>query len=62
MSKQVSEASLSKQTLALMWGATGEQEWTPALTTGMSIIVCKILLCINTYQDEYLVLNVSWKL
>lgn len=20
--------------LALLWGATGEQEWTPALTTG----------------------------
>lgn len=22
------------KTLTLLWGATGEQEWTPALTTG----------------------------
>lgn len=22
---------------ALLWGATGEQEWTPALTTGMRL-------------------------
>lgn len=27
--------------IALLWGATGEQEWTPALTTG--------LLCPQTF-------------
>lgn len=26
--------STNNATLALLWGATGEQEWTPALTTG----------------------------
>lgn len=25
--------------LTLLWGATGEQEWTPALTTGMKSIM-----------------------
>lgn len=25
------------KTLTLLWGATGEQEWTPALTTGIYI-------------------------
>lgn len=26
------------KTLTLLWGATGEQEWTPALTTGMKLL------------------------
>lgn len=26
------------KTLTLLWGATGEQEWTPALTTGKKAI------------------------
>lgn len=26
------------KTLTLLWGATGEQEWTPALTTGKNLV------------------------
>lgn len=26
------------KSLTLLWGATGEQEWTPALTTGLQTI------------------------
>lgn len=25
---------ISNKSMTLLWGATGEQEWTPALTTG----------------------------
>lgn len=27
-------SSTGNKSLTLLWGATGEQEWTPALTTG----------------------------
>lgn len=27
-------STTNNASLALLWGATGEQEWTPALTTG----------------------------
>lgn len=26
---------MTNKSLTLLWGATGEQEWTPALTTGL---------------------------
>lgn len=33
--------------LTLLWGATGEQEWTPALTTGQCMIHCVfVFLCL----------------
>lgn len=28
-------SSTGNKSLTLLWGATGEQEWTPALTTGL---------------------------
>lgn len=28
-------STTNNASLALLWGATGEQEWTPALTTGL---------------------------
>lgn len=30
-------SSTGNKSLTLLWGATGEQEWTPALTTGLHI-------------------------
>lgn len=37
------------KTLTLLWGATGEQEWTPALTTGKNSISYsyKLILRLN---------------
>lgn len=29
-------STTNNASLALLWGATGEQEWTPALTTGFT--------------------------
>lgn len=29
-----SNSNVENKSLTLLWGATGEQEWTPALTTG----------------------------
>lgn len=37
--------------LALLWGATGEQEWTPALTTGWYTLSW----CFNTFDGIVLV-------
>lgn len=31
-------SSTGNKSLTLLWGATGEQEWTPALTTGLHIL------------------------
>lgn len=28
-------STIANKSLTLLWGATGEQEWTPALTTGL---------------------------
>lgn len=28
-----------QKSLTLLWGATGEQEWTPALTTGITATI-----------------------
>lgn len=36
-------STTNNASLALLWGATGEQEWTPALTTGW----CDILMCFS---------------
>lgn len=33
-------STTNNASLALLWGATGEQEWTPALTTGMYTGCC----------------------
>lgn len=30
-----SSSARTNKSLTLLWGATGEQEWTPALTTGL---------------------------
>lgn len=35
----VGTPTTNNASLALLWGATGEQEWTPALTTGMDFIM-----------------------
>lgn len=34
-----SSARQSTKSLTFLWGATGEQEWTPALTTGKFIVL-----------------------
>lgn len=46
--------STNNASLALLWGATGEQEWTPALTTGQfflrdCVIKCVYLKCKLAY-------------
>lgn len=35
-------SSGTNKSLTLLWGATGEQEWTPALTTGLPINIPNI--------------------
>lgn len=32
--KEMTDRNLGARMLTRLWGATGEQEWTPALTTG----------------------------
>ena len=33
--KAANPSTMAKKSITLLWGATGEQEWTPALTTGL---------------------------
>jgi len=33
--KTAKPLTMANKSLTLLWGATGEQEWTPALTTGL---------------------------
>lgn len=57
-----SSARQSTKSLTFLWGATGEQEWTPALTTGkfsfillftgvfyhaLFLVVCIVLVILN---------------
>ena len=45
-------SSTGNKSLTLLWGATGEQEWTPALTTGLHydiyIMIYTYIYCITT--------------
>jgi hypothetical protein len=41
--------STNKKSLILLWGATGEQEWTPALTTGNKVLTFFFKLKISIY-------------
>lgn len=41
-------SAMTNKSLTLLWGATGEQEWTPALTTGLLYYI------LNNQQNEYL--------
>lgn len=37
----------------LLWGATGEQEWTPALTTGILILLITFQKTICSFHNTY---------
>ncbi|XP_026329344.1 GATOR complex protein DEPDC5 isoform X2 [Hyposmocoma kahamanoa] len=45
--------------LALLWGATGEQEWTPALTTDVSW--CRRILSKPRWNEANRAIGVDWK-
>lgn len=45
--------STNNASLALLWGATGEQEWTPALTTGVDWKSLTIPACLPITTDYF---------
>lgn len=48
------------KTLTLLWGATGEQEWTPALTTGIHIFSYLTLYkMLRHYKSYYFVIQLD---
>lgn len=42
-------SAVTNKSLTLLWGATGEQEWTPALTTGLHTDIFFGIIRINIY-------------
>ena len=38
LANNIDKRASGQKSLTLLWGATGEQEWTPALTTGSYLI------------------------
>ncbi|CAH0720683.1 unnamed protein product, partial [Brenthis ino] len=46
-------AATNNASLALLWGATGEQEWTPALTTGVDWKSLTIPACLPITTDYF---------
>ncbi|KAJ2952641.1 hypothetical protein O0L34_g6972 [Tuta absoluta] len=46
-------ATTNNASLALLWGATGEQEWTPALTTGVDWKSLTIPACLPITTDYF---------
>lgn len=50
MSNNVNEPPKSStKSCTLLWGATGEQEWTPVLTTGTFFTVTLIIHCSSLF-------------
>ncbi|KAK9511936.1 hypothetical protein O3M35_000495 [Rhynocoris fuscipes] len=45
--------SVNRKSLTLLWGATGEQEWTPALTTGVDWKSLTIPACLPITTDYF---------
>ncbi|KAG7211009.1 hypothetical protein KM043_016376 [Ampulex compressa] len=48
-----SNLATGSKTLTLLWGATGEQEWTPALTTGVDWKSLTIPACLPITTDYF---------
>ncbi|CAG9783619.1 unnamed protein product [Diatraea saccharalis] len=48
-----SSSTTNNASLALLWGATGEQEWTPALTTGVDWKSLTIPACLPITTDYF---------
>ncbi|XP_073982946.1 GATOR complex protein Iml1 isoform X2 [Rhodnius prolixus] len=53
MSGLLTPHSVNRKSLTLLWGATGEQEWTPALTTGVDWKSLTIPACLPITTDYF---------
>ncbi|CAG7725373.1 unnamed protein product [Allacma fusca] len=53
MTRQSSDGNLGNRMLTLLWGATGEQGWTPALTTGVDWKSLTIPACLPITTDYF---------
>jgi len=42
--KAANPSTMANKSLTLLWGATGEQEWTPALTTGLILVFLNLFI------------------
>ncbi|KAJ9573995.1 hypothetical protein L9F63_008625, partial [Diploptera punctata] len=49
----------NNKSLTLLWGATGEQEWTPALTTDQSIPL-NFLTSLTSHQNVYICCDIKY--
>ncbi|KYN45026.1 DEP domain-containing protein 5, partial [Trachymyrmex septentrionalis] len=51
--KAANPSAMANKSLTLLWGATGEQEWTPALTTGEAIFIrCLCVMVMSSNVGE----------
>ncbi|XP_071633733.1 GATOR complex protein Iml1 isoform X2 [Temnothorax longispinosus] len=51
--KAANPSAMANKSLTLLWGATGEQEWTPALTTGVDWKSLTIPACLPITTDYF---------
>ncbi|XP_018377284.1 PREDICTED: DEP domain-containing protein 5 isoform X3 [Trachymyrmex cornetzi] len=51
--KVANPSAMANKSLTLLWGATGEQEWTPALTTGVDWKSLTIPACLPITTDYF---------
>ncbi|KAL0108781.1 hypothetical protein PUN28_014128 [Cardiocondyla obscurior] len=51
--KTANSSIMANRSLTLLWGATGEQEWTPALTTGVDWKSLTIPACLPITTDYF---------
>ncbi|XP_011872141.1 PREDICTED: DEP domain-containing protein 5 isoform X3 [Vollenhovia emeryi] len=51
--KAANPLAMANKSLTLLWGATGEQEWTPALTTGVDWKSLTIPACLPITTDYF---------
>ena len=67
LTRQSSDGNLGNRMLTLLWGPTGEQGWTPALTTGYDSFMrqnwCNFAFRLKRFENiiKFFIVGVDWK-